>query len=163
MIGALLLAAGAVVAVLLLSDRSPHSPPRTAAPTVTTLVPGIDNTPTLTLDAPPGSVGTIDQPTPPAPPVSWTLSGSCQIHGPNYICQVRVAASNGLNSAGFVSLDLSNVHGIACQSSRPLSSGVVTFAGSCPGPVTSVQGVYAATLGRGVTPLAKTNLPLSSS
>jgi hypothetical protein len=126
----------------------PPRPPSGTPPTPSTSSPSsLDNS---ALALPAGGYASLRG----EPPVTWKISGACQTAGTAYACHVVVAASNGLQSAGYVGIYLYTQYGHVCGERLPLAHGSVTASGQCPFRPVSSRVVYS------VSPLASdgTNL-----
>jgi hypothetical protein len=91
----------------------------------------------------PGSTGTLSPVQQGQPAVTWTVGGSCSHSGQTFTCHVTVAASNGLQSGGFVKVFPERGNGQDCVASGALVRDAVSLGNSCAFPLAAnVLAVY---------------------
>ncbi len=90
-----------------------------------------------------GSTGTLSPVQQGQPVVTWTVGGSCSHSGQTFSCHVTVAASNGLQSGGFVTVFPERGNGRDCVASGALVRDAVSLSNSCAFPLAAnVVAVY---------------------
>jgi hypothetical protein len=92
--------------------------------------------------------------------VLYSLAGYCTARASEYSCRVSLVASNGLISAGYVSVFPSSNHGEDCRSSGALVHDSLTVNGTCTSPYASkILAVYSLSAGAEATRLAAAYIP----
>jgi hypothetical protein len=95
-----------------------------------------------------------------APPVAFSFTGSCSAKASNYTCKIAVVASDGLMSAGYVTVFPGTGTTQRCLSSKPLVRNSVSISGTCPVPYApKVLAVYSLTTDVTGTKIASAYVP----